>query len=478
MKRFLLLVGMIALTGPIPRWAGASGQDAAPAAPDATMKHAIANWIRDEAIPFDLDDSESFNSAVDRLAAALGGEVELLGIGEPLHGGEGFLRLRNRLFQRLVEGHNFSAVAVESCFVRGWLVNDYVNGPGEFAEVKRAGFSHNFGELEANRELAEWMRGYNAVPGRNRPVRFYGFDSPTEMTGADSPRRSLYLVLDYLAAVDPTRADEYRGRIEPLLGADGDWNNLASAFDPGKSIGRSPRARDLRIVTGDLLAELASRRPGLVAESSPERYGQALQFARAARRLLDYHAEMANATADRNSRLLGLRDAIMAENLAWIVERERGRGKVLVFAHNAHLQRGKMTMPFGPETCRWWPAGAQLEIILGGRYAVIGAALGASSANGVGDPEPGSIEAHFADRPGPGLFIPTHRGPSLLPEAAASLPVRSGSRKNPGYFPLTPESFTDFDWLAFLETSLYARGGPVLPEPGEIHPPAAPGREK
>lgn len=109
---------------------------------------------------------------------------------------------------------------------------------------------------------------------------------------------------------------------------------------------------------------------------------------------------------------------------------------------------------------------------------MIGSALGASPANGVGDPEPGSIEARFAERPGPGLFIPTHRGRSLLPEAAASLPVRSGSRKNPGYFPLTPEIFTDFDWLAFLETSLYARGGPVLPEPGEIPPPAAPGREK
>ncbi len=475
MKITLILLGLTALVVPVPRAAGAPGDEPPRPGPAVTMKDAIDNWIETEAIPFDLDDPESFNPAVDRLAAALGDEVELLGIGEPLHGGEEFLRLRNRLFKRLVEEHNYSAVAVESCFVRGWLVNDYVNGAGEFADVRRAGFSHNFGELEANRELAEWMRGYNALPGRNRPVSFYGFDSPTEMTGADSPRRSLDLVLGYLDAVDPALAGEYRGRIEPLLGADDDWNNLASAFDPGKSIGRSPRARDLGIVTGDLLAELAFLRPGLVAESSPERYGQALQFARTARRLLDYHAEMANETADRNSRLLGLRDAIMAENLAWIVEREWG--KVLVFAHNAHLQRGKMTMPFGPETCRWWPAGAQLGILLGRRYAVIGSVLGASPANGVGDPEPGSLEARFAERPGPGLFIPTHPGRSLLPEAAASLPVRSGSPKNPGYFPLTPESFTGFDWLAFLETSASARGGPVLPEPGEISAPPDPVRE-
>jgi erythromycin esterase-like protein len=36
-----------------------------------------------------------------------------------------------------------------------------------------------------------------------------------------------------------------------------------------------------------------------------------------------------------------LRDAIMADNLAYIVERERARGRVLAFAHNSHLQRGK-----------------------------------------------------------------------------------------------------------------------------------------
>ncbi len=34
--------------------------------------------------------------------------------------------------------------------------------------------------------------------------------------------------------------------------------------------------------------------------------------------------------------------------------------------------------------------------------------------------------------------------------------------KNPTYFALTPQSFTDFDWLAVLDSTAYDRGGPPL----------------
>src|SRR5215216_4094763 len=84
--------------------------------------------IAREAIPFALDPAASvdFDAAVERLLAALGSEVELLGLGEALHGGEEILILRNRLFQRLVESHGYSAIAVESSFPRGRVVNEYV----------------------------------------------------------------------------------------------------------------------------------------------------------------------------------------------------------------------------------------------------------------------------------------------------------------------------------------------------------------
>src|SRR4051812_10694612 len=76
----------------------------------------INDWIRREGNSFSLNSSAEFNSAVDAVIRSLGESVELLGFGEALHGGEEILLLRNRLFQRLVEAHGYTAIAIESGF--------------------------------------------------------------------------------------------------------------------------------------------------------------------------------------------------------------------------------------------------------------------------------------------------------------------------------------------------------------------------
>jgi erythromycin esterase-like protein len=40
----------------------------------------------------------------------------------------------------------------------------------------------------------EWMREYNADADHSVKLHFYGFDSPTEMMYADSPRQALEFV--------------------------------------------------------------------------------------------------------------------------------------------------------------------------------------------------------------------------------------------------------------------------------------------
>ncbi len=425
----------------------------------------LDDWIRQEAVPFSVDSPAGFHSAVSRMLASLGDKVELLGFGEALHGGEDILLLRNRLFQRLVEAHGFRAIAIESSFPRGHAANQYVAGHGTAAyeAIQKTGFSHGFGKLDANRELVEWMRQYNADPAHRVPLRFYGFDSPTEFGSSDSPRQVLHSVLDTLASLDRACAQKYRERIDPLLGTDSDWENPAALMDPAKSIGLSPAATELRITTEDLIAELRARRPEWTAKGDEERYLEAAQYASAARQLLNYHAGLARPADDRMSTLLGLRDAMMADNLAYVADRERGRGKTLVFAHNSHLKYGKAEWQLGPILNSWWPAGAHLHEMFGPRYAVIGSAVGVSEANGIGRPEAGTLEARLTAAPGPTRFIPTRQGQGLPAAEAAALPIRSGSQKNPGYFPLTPRSLADFDGWVVLDSTAYSRGGPPLP---------------
>jgi erythromycin esterase-like protein len=434
--------------------------------PPVPTPASLDDWVAREAIPFALDPPAAFNAAADQLMRSVGDGVELLGLGEALHGGEEVLTLRNRLFERLVEAHGYSAIAIESSFPKARLVDEYVagRGPASYEEVREAGFSHGFGRLDASRELVEWMRRYNADPAHRVKLRFYGFDSPTEMTGTDSPRRLLHFALDYLASVGGSEEPERRRRIDAHLGPDAAWENPEAMMDPAKAIGLSPAATALRIETEDLITELGLRRPELAAEGHEDRYREAVQYASAARGLLNYHAVLARPSGTR--RLiegLGLRDAMMADNLAYMVARERGRGKVLVFAHNTHLKLGRAQWQLGPHALEWWPAGAHLRALLGPRYCVVGSAVGVSDANGIGRPEAGTLEARLTAAPGPARFIPTHHGQGLPAAEIAALPTRSGSTRNGTYFALIPQSFTDFDWLAILDSVAYNRGGPPLP---------------
>jgi erythromycin esterase len=439
--------------------------------PPAALHAKLDDWIARESIPFTLEKPASIDAAVDRTVAALGDSVEILGFGEPLHGGEEFLLLRNRLFRRLVAAHGYSAIAIESSFPKGLRVNEYVLGEGSdtYDDVQETGFGHNSGKLEANRELVEWMRRYNAAAPRVQ-IRFYGFDMPTAPTGIAGPRAVLPPVLEFLAVVDEAASRALRERVTSHFGDEAAWENPAAYFDPSKSIGLSPEAGALRLAIEDLIGELLVRRPELIDAGGGERYAEALQHAVVARGLLNYHAAIAGRSGLGTQ--LGIRDAIMADNLEYVAARERPRGKVLVFAHNAHLQRGKIAAweawrkAMNAPEFSWWPAGAHMGRLHGPRYAVIGSAVGVSEENGVAAPEPASLEARLtAGSPNPsgGQFLPTQAARNLAAREFVDMRPRSPSATNLSYIPLGPQSIADFDCVAVLNRATYLRGGPPLP---------------
>jgi erythromycin esterase-like protein len=395
----------------------------------------LRNWIARSAIGLDAANPRA---AVDKLLAALPPEIELLGLGEPTHMMEIFLSFRNRVFKHLVENHGFTAVAIESSFPRSGVINRYIGAIPGFAgesydEIAPLGFSHNLAPLEGSRHLIEWMRGYNSA--HEKKLMFFGFDAPTEYMYSDSPRACLHFALDYLANVDPATAGDLRPQIDALLGTDADWENPAANMDYTKSIGRSPAARNLLPLAEKLLQVLRQLRGS--------HHLEALQHADLARQLLVYHAHVAANDPNRLANLLGLRDAMMAKNLIALLTRERLRtgGKIFVFAHNAHLQRGLARW----QNMTWVPAGERVHAELATRYAAIGTAL-SSIPGGIGSPEPGTLENLLAASHS-NVLIPT-RPISRLAHDFEHLPTRKPP--NPGYFPFTGESVRNFDALALL----------------------------
>lgn len=168
-------------------------------------------------------------AAVMRLLPA---RPRLLALGEPTHGEDALLDLRNELFRQLVEQEGYRMIAIESDCMRGLVVDDYVtSGTGTLDEVMEQGISHGWGTSAANRELVRWMRAYNVrADNDGRPaserLRFAGFDGPLEITHAASPRQALTALHGYLAArVDADLLPCTADTLDRLLGTDDRWTN-------------------------------------------------------------------------------------------------------------------------------------------------------------------------------------------------------------------------------------------------------------
>ncbi|AWN23365.1 erythromycin esterase [Deinococcus irradiatisoli] len=293
---------------------------------------------------------------------------QLLALGEPNHDVDAFPAQRNLLFSLLAEEHGFRSIALESDVVAGLRVNAHVtSGEGTTDEVMGTGFSHGFGARPANRALVAWMRSFNAGREPADQLRFYGFDAPLENLWAASPRQSLLALHTFLTrhlGPLPVSAAE----LERLCGDDERWTDPAAALDPSKSIGDSSEARRLQRLIDGLVSRLETETPYLVSQSG---FWEAQLHARTAAGLLRYHAVIAGPVPLqlRVTRMLALRDLMMADNLSAIAEREAPRGPTLVFAHDTHMHRQPSTMTMRGLKLEWWGAGAHMDVRLGQRYA-------------------------------------------------------------------------------------------------------------
>ena len=306
-----------------------------------------------------------FNDTVEEMTAALTDAAQpvdadtviglvpsrprLLALGEPTHGEDVLLDLRNDLFRQLVEQQGYRTIAIESDCLMGLLVDDYVTaGTGNLDSVMELGFSHGWGAFAGNRELVGWMRAYNDGRAAAERVRFAGFDGPLEITGAASPRPALTALHAFLSArVDADLLACPADTLDRLIGADDRWTEPAAMMEPSRSVGQSPEAIQLRLLADDLVALLDAQTPHLKAASSPDDWDRARLYGRTATGLLRYHWAMADASQSRLTRLCAQRDSMMAANLLALAE----RGPTLVHAHNGHLHGTRAPCGWGSSRC-------------------------------------------------------------------------------------------------------------------------------
>ncbi|MDP9868425.1 MULTISPECIES: erythromycin esterase family protein [Streptosporangium] len=366
-----------------------------------------------------LDDLEWLDEAV--------GDARVVAIGESAHYNREFFQLRHRLLRYLVERHGFSAYAMETGSVEGRLVDGWVRGGGEdrLGRVMADGLTSLMGLWTPMRAHLEWMRRHNS--GAARPVGFHGIDLPGSMV---SLLPGLDAVIAYLARADP----EFR--IDPGIRETAAAFAAPSAFSAPAAIAAygklTPQARDaLTAGLADLAARMTGRRLDYLRRTTLDAYERALHALRVTVTLDAIIRAMAR--GDQQTVMFD-RDAAIADTVEWIL---RGEERIVLAAHNGHVQRWPCAIPGTPAATSM---GMHLADRLGEDYLVIGTTSGTGQTlNVTADFFTGTLfTAMEAPRPGSldALMDASHDGPfatdlrRLSPADADA--VRAASRQRAG----------------------------------------------
>ncbi|MFF8381504.1 erythromycin esterase family protein [Streptomyces sp. NPDC015661] len=367
--------------------------------PAVTRSDPFAEWLGDHAIPLTHLDPEAPLDDLEPLRGVIG-DARVVAIGEHSHFIDEFIRLRQRLVRFLVERCGFTVLAFEYGFSEGFPLDAW--GRGEGAEDELG--SHLAAAIPVGVDgPLRWIRRHNHTAAA--PVRFAGIDIPA---AGGSLLPALAPVADHLREVDPDTL--------PLVQ---EAMRIAATFAGASAAAAAPAWTRLPAADQDALTSTLTRllirfravEPLYVARGDRRSYDIALQCLEGACRADYGFRAMAGLfagnglTADTSAR-----DVYMAECVLWHLERAEPGTRIVLAAHNAHIQKAPIS--FGGRLTGF-PMGQHLSSVLGDDYFALGlTSSGGHTADMVRDeharfgftiehaplqpPEPGSVEAAFA----------------------------------------------------------------------------------
>ena len=397
----------------------------------AVNQEPFAHWLREHATTFDgldpdlpLDDLEPLREII--------GDARVVGIGEGAHFVSEFTLLRQRVLRFLAERCGFTVLAFEFGFSEGYALDDWLRGAGDAADLSGLSGTTAAG---ANQGLARWLRAYNAGA---HPLRFAGLDVPI---AGGSLRPALEPVVDYLRLVDPELAPVAQRALD-----------AADRFAGTSVASAAPKWAELETAEQDALTASLSRvllrlralEPRYVERSDQQSYDRARRHLEAA-----WHTDyMFGAMRDvfAGGGMPGdttVRELYLAESLQWHLERLEPGARVVLAAHNNHLQR--TPIHFGGQLLAL-PMGLHLQRALGDDYRPLAVTHTADHVpemypDGAGElgytiadaslkaPEPGSVEAGLlaAGRADEHVAVDLRRARRELPVEALPDRIRAQS---------------------------------------------------
>lgn len=250
-----------------------------------------------------LDDLAAFGRAV--------GDARIVSLGEATHGTREFFQMKHRLLEYLVKEKGFTVFAIEANWPESLAVDRYVKtGEGD-PRVALAGMYFWTWNTQEVLDMIEWMRAYNRAAGERPKLTFTSFDMQTPDVAADR-------VLEYLRKAAPAQAAEAEAvyREVRVLSA-----RRGEMFDDGAGALAARAEGVVRLLDG--------RREAFLQESTPEAWRDARQAAEIVRQAVAMRAASSGPA---------YRDEMMARNVEWLADRVHAGEKLVLWAHNGHVQ--------------------------------------------------------------------------------------------------------------------------------------------
>ncbi|MFR9729844.1 erythromycin esterase family protein [Saccharopolyspora sp. MS10] len=282
------------------------------------------------------------------------GDARVVAVGESNHDVREFGLLRHRVARLLVERAGFDVVAIESGFADARALDTWVRGgPGEVADVAVRSLGYRFGEAREVQDLLSWLRSRG-------DVAFAGLDVPGSGGGAEHVWPLAEDVLREFDQDSLVLLDEARRAM-------GRYAAVHSGLAMGRYAALDRAGRDgASAAVTELLTRLTDLAP-TVPESARGRYAVAVHAVRGAWRLDQFMRELLAVGAGRGR--LASRDAHMAETVRWLLTHHGPGARIVVLAHNGHVQRSPVSFDGMPHPLV--PMGAHLDAELGAHYRPI-----------------------------------------------------------------------------------------------------------
>ena len=387
-------------------------------------------WAQGEAVPLSIPRTDENYDDLGFLGEVIG-DARIVALGENAHYLHEWNRFRARLFKYLVQAHGFNTFVLETGIVESRNIHKYVAGADVDWDTVVKSVTNAWGVWAELQELIQWMRDYNANPDRDRELRFYGMDGTGNWFHIQHPFNEL---MEFGRKVDADLANDVKRSFE----------------GPARDLNLDRRGEVDEGTWHRLIAEstlvinrIEQHRLAYIQASSQDDYDWALRSAEVLRDMLLAMAQ----TGDLDSgegflSIWNVRDVSMASSLEWILKREGPDARIVVGAHNVHLQRYPVRVQKATSM------GSYIANRIGREKMLIISAASAYSTKGE-EPLPYTNPAAY-DQVGPECyFLDLRKAPTSGP-VAKWLNTERLSRHNLRYGPAAPGPA--YDCLLFHRT--------------------------